>query len=151
MNNPSATIIAAIIGAIAVIGAAVIALSGGGGSSSPGGSGGGGGDNGSEPVDSQQAEITVSVPPSNSRADITVTIEGEEVGMIYTHQEPHEISTSQFTEGEHSYSLQAIQYSPDGYSSRTLTGSGTISVEDGKEFQVFTDLNDGTLYLQPMS
>jgi hypothetical protein len=113
--------------------------------------GGSGDDNGAGPVGPDSATFTVSVPASDAQADITVAIEGTEIGRIYPHQEPHEISTSQFAEGDHTYYLQAIQYAPDGSSSRTLTGSGTISVEDGKEFQVFTNLNEGTLYLQPMT
>lgn len=156
-NSSSRTgvIVAAIIGAIGTIVAAVITLSGGGGGDfSENGdgndfNGGGGG----SPVSTQQVEFTVSIRASpfevQGGADAKVSIDSEIVGTIFTYQEPYALRISDFAEGEHTYNLEVTAYDTAGNVAWIKHGSGEISVQDGDNFLVLYDSSTDTVYLSP--
>jgi hypothetical protein len=158
-TGPIAIIVALISGAALIIGALIQSSGDGGGSSYNGGgsnnSGNGGAGNSHKvapsspgPSPSEDVEFTVEVPPNPNPANIGIWIDGKGEGVIYTHQEPHKLSISS-SEGDHSYNLKADQYYPNGAYYQTVTGSGTITVEDGREFQIY--YNSGGIFLQQMS
>jgi hypothetical protein len=92
--------------------------------------------------------------------EASVSLNGERLGDIYTHQEPHQI-TETVPEGQHNYALnvtfldgQAADAQYEQYSANVgvvcpegtdIQGGGQIRVSDGDEFAVYADCDEARL------
>ena len=115
---------------------------------------GGGGGNGYEDVEPEGAQITIEVRPStdpSTEIETKVQIDDQHIGTLYSYQGPHQVDTDQFSEGEHTYSLELTGYASNGQVAWVITGAGTISVDDGERFRVLYDESNNSAYLSPMS
>jgi hypothetical protein len=72
--------------------------------------------------------------------EMTVYVDGQEIGTIYTFQQPIKLTES-IDEGNHPYSLTGIlhdaQWEGEGcYDGGEISGSGNLSIQDGDRYRV---------------
>jgi hypothetical protein len=121
-------------------------------------------DNGTTQVDRPQpAHFTIEYPTNSDVAvEATISLNGEELGTIYTHQEPHQI-TETVSEGRYNYALDVTYLSTSNatstqYSSASASasaakcsdgtvaeGSSRVSISDGDRFTIYDNCEEATL------
>jgi hypothetical protein len=116
--------------------------------------------NGTQTVEApQMADITIEIAENpDAGVEATVSLNGDEVGRVYTHQEPHRI-TETVPEGRYNYavvatylgssnasSAQYSQYSaskcPEG---TRVEGNGEITISDGDRFEIYDNCAEARL------
>jgi hypothetical protein len=116
-----------------------------------GGGGGNAGPTPNPPAEPEEVSYTIEVPPNtNIPAEIVVTLDGQEVGHIYTHQEPHGL-TETTSPGQPSYTLTATSFGgsscPTG---QAVSGGGSISISDGDNFAFFAAADCSRIWLNEL-
>jgi hypothetical protein len=88
--------------------------------------------------------------PGKFATNITVYLDGNEVGQLSNTESPYEIEISDVTPGRHTYRIHAPIFTVDQFGNLIraglVTGNGTITVQEGDTFQVRADGNVATLY-----
>jgi hypothetical protein len=117
------------------------------------GGGGNGGDGVNPPDKPEEVTYTIEVAAdANFPAQVEVSVGGHNMGTIFPHQDPHQLTES-VSPGQHSYTLTATafgetpQYCEVG---QEVTGSGNISIQEGDAFEVFVEHDCSRVFLNEM-
>jgi hypothetical protein len=113
-----------------------------------------GGGNGGDGVNlPEEVTYTIEVAAdANLQAEIEVSVGGHNIGTIFPHQDPHQLTESA-SPGQHSYTLTATAFAdPPQYCEvgQEVTGSGNISIQEGDAFEVFVNGDCSRVYLNEM-